>query len=269
MQRRAQVHALYDTANDTVELCVGDVINCSSYRYAQAWVVGPNFTLIRNPDIDGSGYLTIPRSVTCCFENAIAHYSIPHTPDNNVEIVLVLNPDDGGLVKIFGKAFPETYEIQFISSVLDESVFITDTDPVTGIEHTGGFDIETPYAEIIEYINDRRKTRSSFMIWYNDYSGTSQKLHLSRVKLPKSWRSESGSELLTDTLNFGIWYFQGPTSDYEHALDAVKTYFAEHNVQISIYEGKKYNHFVRAGGIIMTSSDPVAFAPNDIQEIPI
>ena len=111
MAKHAQIYALCDTSDDTVELCVGDVINCSSYRYTQAWIFGPNFTLIRNPDISGSGYLTIPRNVTCCFQDAIAHYADADSDDSD-DTVLVLNPDDGGLIRLFGQAFPDSYEIQ-------------------------------------------------------------------------------------------------------------------------------------------------------------
>lgn len=71
-------HALRDEEGNPVVLIHGDVVNFNTDRYKDAYFVLETYNgreWVRNPDLSGSGYLTVPNEITCDMEDAIAEYS--------------------------------------------------------------------------------------------------------------------------------------------------------------------------------------------------
>jgi hypothetical protein len=112
-----------------------------------------------------------------------------------------------------------------------------------------------------------RKTRASFMIWYNVYGEDVDAIRDVHVPLPESWRCEDGPELLGNTIAFAIQYFYGPREFYQIALDAVRTPYANYN--IGIREGKKDDHVIRVNDFSIVTAKPLAYAPTDFREVPL
>lgn len=58
-----------------ISLQTGDVINLGQDRQKYAYVFTSNGGFIKNPDESGSGYLTVPLSITKSMKDAVGHYS--------------------------------------------------------------------------------------------------------------------------------------------------------------------------------------------------
>lgn len=58
-----------------ISLQTGDIINLGQDRQKYAYVFTSDGGFIKNPDESGSGYLTVPLSITRSMKDAVGHYS--------------------------------------------------------------------------------------------------------------------------------------------------------------------------------------------------
>jgi hypothetical protein len=220
----------------------GDIVNFGDYRYVNAWLFGKDGLLVGNPDLSGSGYLTIPLEITKEFDNAMAHYAKVIDAIGE-DITMVLRPDDGWVVETFGKAFPESYEVTY--SGMDEGIYIKDG------KYSGEFHEGIPYDEIITYFADQREVHASFLAWYevtgkDNVKKLREHKESAKLTLPQSWVCDSGGGGGGSGKSHQILYFDGPKKYRKEALSAVKEYYDGYNLQISV--AKKDDHYIRARG---------------------
>jgi hypothetical protein len=90
---------------------IGDVMALSDYRQTHTFIIGPDYKPIMNPDLSGSGYLSIPLIVTKLFDNPITHYDQIIKDDDTSSISLVVLPNCSFIKEKYGRSFPEDWSI--------------------------------------------------------------------------------------------------------------------------------------------------------------
>ena len=105
---------LVDKDGKRVTLNHGDIVNFDiDNRFVAAYFVREyhsNGILVRdwilNPDISGSGYLTVPKEITSCMNDAIGEYSSIMSQLDNQFTAIYLAPDD-----VYLERYPELRKI--------------------------------------------------------------------------------------------------------------------------------------------------------------
>lgn len=84
----------------------GNIFNFGDYRDTQSVIVGPDLIPIMNPDLSGSGYLSIPYEITQHITNAVELYS-QYVEGGSIDV----RPDDKYIIEKYGVAMPSTWKI--------------------------------------------------------------------------------------------------------------------------------------------------------------
>ena len=240
-KRRAVVHNLYEGEGGQMQ--VGDVLLCGEYRHTQSWIVGEDYTLVRNPDYSNSGYLSIPLQITKLFDNAVEHYADIIEED---ETTLKLHGSNKWIVKEYGKTFPEEWKIYL--------TFYGSNDPESGpfINFGNGFKKRfgnESHEQIMEYHRSRNEVFTSFLGWYNiNGKEEVQAFHRftkeNKLVLPPCWDALEGSGGFGSNHTDMCISFCGPKKHLNRALQVVKEYYPA----IKIRMGEKDNYIVKASG---------------------
>lgn len=123
--------------------------------------------LLENEDTSGSGYLTIPLSISRLFPSVLQHYDSLLTNESSLVSSIQLPPTDAIFVEKFGSPLPENvlnrndiwYEYSPPETVLYVSV---------GKNEAHSFSIgETKTKDIVDYINVAKEKKCSFTVSYN------------------------------------------------------------------------------------------------------
>jgi hypothetical protein len=101
---------LRDENGTRVLLRHGDIVNFSDYRYVSAYFVrectqprlGQTRDWVRNPDVSGSGYLTVPKEITYVMDDAIMEYSEIMNKLDDDFTAIYLAPED-----VYLESYPE------------------------------------------------------------------------------------------------------------------------------------------------------------------
>ena len=99
----------------------GDLVSFSEYRDIKTFIIGKNGDLIKNNDIRGSGYLSIPFEITQYLDDALTKYSNSDLIISDIE----LRHDDKFIQETINSdniEIPSDWEISY--SPCDEEFFV-------------------------------------------------------------------------------------------------------------------------------------------------
>ncbi|CAF1528278.1 unnamed protein product [Rotaria sp. Silwood1] len=192
--------------------------------------------LRKNRDTSGSGYLTIPLSITRLFPSALTHYGSLLEAEPDLVAIIELAPTDGIFAEKFGSSLPEAIrnrnDILYLVNPMENTLYVS----INGND-SGGFPIdETTTEQIIEYINLANEKKAAFFIKC-EITGKEivDKWPQGSIKgLPVGWTCElngcfaSGSDFIK-----GTWKCQGPESKKEEAYKIVEKYYDGFDVHIT------------------------------------
>ena len=194
----------------------GDAIRYSSYRDTGTIFLGWDGELIPNPDLSGSGYLTIPLKVTKHFKNAVKYY---RRMLKQYGISIVLRGSDDWVVKKYGRRLPKGWRvIYYPDEEIEDQIYIKfDAD------RGAIFNLFATYDEIKSYYDKLDEPIVSYHLHLKtDDSKDWMRYEQSRdIKLPPTWRCRniaSGGYKVTSECH-------GPKSDRKAALAAIKEYY--------------------------------------------
>ncbi|CAF2260230.1 unnamed protein product [Rotaria magnacalcarata] len=206
----------------------GDMLSWSDYRSSNTYFVTGQRRLRKNRDTSGSGYLTIPLSITRLFPSALTHYGPFLEAEPDLVAIIELPPTDGIFAERFGSPLPETIcnrnDIQFLVNPMDNMLFVS----ING-EDSDGFPIDgTKTEEIIVYIGIANEKKSS------EPEKISKWPQVAPSSLPIGWTRKSCGCMVggADYIS-GTWKFEGPETKKDEAYKIVEKYYDEFDVQIN------------------------------------
>ncbi|CAF1302803.1 unnamed protein product [Rotaria sordida] len=192
----------------------GDVIAWSDYRADKTYFVDEQRHLLKNQDTSGSGYLTIPLSITRLFPSALKHYASLLGSQSNLVAEIELGPTDGIFVEKFGSPLPET-----IRNRNDISYMY---NPEEG----------TFYVTVVA-----NEKKAAFIVTFNIQGEETYKKWPGRLNsnlLPAGWSCEQHGSLSGGSHSSkGAWKLQGPEKSKEAALEIAKKYYDGFGVNIN------------------------------------
>ncbi|CAF1277809.1 unnamed protein product [Rotaria sordida] len=192
----------------------GDVIAWSDYRADKTYFVDEQRHLLKNQDTSGSGYLTIPLSITRLFPSALKHYASLLGSQSNLVAEIELGPTDGIFVEKFGSPLPET-----IRNRNDISYMY---NPEEG----------TFYVTVVS-----NEKKAAFIVTFNIQGEETYKKWPGRLNsnlLPSGWSCEQHGSLSGGSHSSkGAWKLQGPEKSKEAVLEIAKKYYDGFGVNIN------------------------------------
>lgn len=241
--------------SDDWEVKLGDVLSWSEGRPTETFLyvrhrsdrrltsrcfsVTEEKTLLKNPDTSGSGYLTIPLSITGHFPDALNYFSVVlDQVGRNYVSSIELGPGDAFFASNFSKtALPAAivnrkgvnYSFDPNDEVLHVS-FVSDRD------RSKEFPLKTTKTEeILRWIESENETQAKFTVSY-DFQGKDlcSKAPRGIIKgLPGGWQCEQEGSLMfgTDQIQ-GAWKCQGPEKSKANARKAIDKFYHGFNVEI-------------------------------------
>ena len=219
IDRYATDEAEYEALKIPTEAVPGDAIKYSSYRDTETRFLGWNGELIENPDLSGSGYLTIPLEVTKHFKNAVKYYRNILRGDT---ISIVLRRSDEWVVKKYGRRLPKGWTVTYWVHEIDIGQIYIEFDDGRG----ENFDLFATYEEIKSYYDklDEPRVRYSLYLNADDYKNWGRYEQSRDIKLPSSWKcTQNGSG--GGRAYKATYEFYGPKSDRKAALAAIREYY--------------------------------------------
>ncbi|CAF2895616.1 unnamed protein product [Rotaria sp. Silwood2] len=214
----------------------GDILSWSDYRSGNTYFITAQRRLRKNRDTSGSGYLTIPLSITRLFPSALTHYGSLLEAEPDLVAIIELSSTDGIFVEKFGSPLPETIrnrnDILYLVNPMENMLYVS----INGND-SGGFPIdETTTEQIVEYINLANEKKAAFLIKceITGKETVDKWPHDSIKNLPVGWTCElnggfaSGSDFIK-----GTWKCQGPESKKEDAYKIVEKYYEGFDVHIT------------------------------------
>ncbi|CAF1309711.1 unnamed protein product [Rotaria sordida] len=192
----------------------GDVIAWSDYRADKTYFVDEQRHLLKNQDTSGSGYLTVPLSITRLFPSALKHYASLLESQSNLVAEIELGPTDSIFVEKFGSPLPETIrnrnDISYMYNPEEGTFYVT----VVSNEKKAAF--------IVTFNIQGEET-------YKKWPG-----RLSSNLLPAGWSCEQHGSLSGGSHSSkGAWKLQGPEKSKEAALEIAKKYYDGFGVNIN------------------------------------
>lgn len=123
--------------------------------------------LHKNRDTSGSGYLTIPLSITRLFPSALTHYGAFLEAEPDLVALIELSSTDGIFVEKFGSPLPETIckrtDILYIVNPMEDMFYVS----ING-EDSDGFSIdETKTEDIVQYLDTIHEKKAAFLLKYD------------------------------------------------------------------------------------------------------
>lgn len=222
----------------------GDVLVLDGYRFSNALIVSSDgMSLVENPDLSGSGYLTIPESVTSSVcENGMEFYRNVWEDEKVNLVILSLIPNDKWVEDMFGVGVPFDHVDISISRGDIEAVYFH-----FGNEKTWECDF-----------NDTQTKDERHTLLSQAYSNSSLPQCTIKVQLSLSYDSSSASGVSFFQLRKGLnltkhspfhsfnvetggsrggssdysctYVLTGPHEHSQNVIDAVRTFFAAENI---------------------------------------
>ncbi|CAF0846011.1 unnamed protein product [Didymodactylos carnosus] len=228
----------------------GDVISWSYDRPTETYFVTKDGKFLKNPDLSGSGYLTIPLSITRDLTtNTLETYK--NVIEQLTELVILpieLNPEDEFFsAKFNGSKIPKAYikrnDIEYSYSPMEQQLTVQINK--NGKKFTNEFptDKEEKLNNIIKWIKSIDNSATNPLINlivkcnFNDKSECDkvQKYKcFGIIPLPKTWTCEQkggahfGQEQISAT-----YKCQGPLSSKQEAIKKIKNFYKDLKVDIT------------------------------------
>lgn len=188
-------------------------------------------TLLRNPDTSGSGYLTIPFSISSMYSDVIDHFlpvldQIGRQYVSSIEIA----PTDSFFMKNFSKELPTSIKnrtnITYSFNPYEEILCVTSaSNPNQSQDFSVG---NSTIDDIIQYISTMNETKTSFIVKFNfEGKETCSKVPRGIIGgLPTGWQcTQQGSLTFGDNKIQGEWKCEGPEKTQEKARKAVAKHY--------------------------------------------
>ncbi|CAF3807508.1 unnamed protein product [Rotaria sordida] len=215
----------------------GDVIAWSDYRADKTYFVDEQRHLLKNQDTSGSGYLTIPLSITRLFPSALKHYASLLGSQSNLVAEIELGPTDGIFVEKFGSPLPETIrnrnDISYMYNPEEGTFYVT-----VGKNEAHEFPLDgTKTKDIVDYVEVANEKKAAFIVTFNIQGEETYKKWPGRLNsnlLPAGWSCEQHGSLSGGSHSSkGAWKLQGPEKSKEAALEIAKKYYDGFGVNIN------------------------------------
>jgi hypothetical protein len=201
--------------------------------------VTPEQTLLKNPDTSGSGYLTIPLSITSQFTDAVNDYSaVLDAIGRNYVSSIELAPTDAFFASHFSKeplpaSIIKRNDLSYSFDPNDEILYVTLSSNSSQSQH---FPLDTTKMDdIVEWISSGNETKAKFTVKFNfEGKETCSKAPRGIVAgLPTGWQCEQqGSLMFSDNKIQGEWKCEGPVKTKENARKAIEKHYKGLNVEI-------------------------------------
>lgn len=191
---------------------------------------------MKNPDTSGSGYLTIPLSISSQYADAVTHYSaVLEAIGRSYVSSIELAPTDAFFANHFSKqALPASIvkrtDLSYSFDPNDEILYVT-LGPTT--QH---FPLDsTTTDQIVEWISVGNETKGTLNVTF-DFEGkeTCKKVPRGTITgLPTGWQCEQkGSLTFGESHIQGEWKCQGPEKSKSAAQKAIEKHYKGLTVQI-------------------------------------
>lgn len=196
-------------------------------------------TLLKNPDTSGSGYLTIPLSITEHFPDTLNYFSVVlDKVGRNYVTSIELSPTDSFFTSNFSKKpLPTTIinrkDLKFSFDPNEEILYVSfASDP----QRSKDFPLKTTATdEILRWIDAENETKGKLIVSYN-FQGKDlcSKVPRGIIKgLPSGWSCEQEGSLMFGTDHIqGAWKCQGPEKSETNARKAIDKFYRGFQVEI-------------------------------------
>ncbi|CAF3813492.1 unnamed protein product [Rotaria magnacalcarata] len=225
--------------SDDWDVKPGDVFSWSEGRPTETFFVTSERTLLKNPDTSGSGYLTIPLSITCQFSDAIDYFSsVLDSIGRNYVSSIELAPTDLFFLKKFSKqqlpiSIKNRTDVTYSFDPNDEILYVTITSNPSRGQH---FPLDTTKTDdILQWLSTSDETKTEFIVKY-DFEGKNTCAKVPRgiiIGLPRGWQCEQhGSVMFSDSKIQGEWKCTGPEKTKKKASEAINKHYKGLNIEI-------------------------------------
>ena len=196
-------------------------------------------TLLKNPDTSGSGYLTIPLSITSQYPNAVDYFSaVLDGVGRSYVSSIELTPTDSFFASHFSKkplptSIEKRTDISFSFDPNDEILYLTFA---SNPKESKDFALNnTTTEDIIQWISSENESKNQLIVKFN-FQGkeTCSKVPRGLVSgLPTGWKcQQQGSLMIGDDQIQGEWKCEGPEKTKEKARKAIETHYKGLSVEI-------------------------------------
>ncbi|CAF1293283.1 unnamed protein product [Rotaria sp. Silwood1] len=219
----------------------GDIIAWSDYRAANTYFVDEQRHLLENHDTSGSGYLTIPLSITRLFPSALKHYASLLEKESYIVAEIELGPTDGIFVEKFGSPLPEMIrnrnDISYTVNPEESTFYVT-----VGKNKAHEFPLDgTKTKDIVDYIEVANEKKAAFIVTYDIQGEEAYKKWPGRLGtslLPAGWSCDQhGSSSGGQHHIKGAWKLQGP----EKTKEAVDNHIENSDSELETQNHHQYS----------------------------
>lgn len=194
---------------------------------------------MKNPDKSGSGYLTIPLSITSQFSDALDHFStVLDSIGRDYVTCVELVPTDSFFVKNFSQqelptSIKNRTDLSYSFDPTENNLYVTvESSP----EQSQHFSLETSKADdIIQWISSTNEPKSELSVKYN-FQGKETCKKVPRgiiLGLPTGWQCEQhGTSMFSENKIQGEWKCKGPQQTKEKARKAIEKHYKGLNIEI-------------------------------------
>jgi len=196
-------------------------------------------TLLKNPDTSGSGYLTIPLSITSQFSDALDHFSsVLDGVGRNYVTSIELSPTDSFFAAHFSKkslpaSIKNRNDLSYSFDPNEEILYVTLASNPNQSQH---FPLNTTKTDdIIQWISTGNEDKAKFTVKFNfEGKETCSKVPRGIIAgLPAGWQCEQqGSLMFSENKIQGEWKCEGSEKTKEKARKAIEKHYKGLNVEI-------------------------------------
>ncbi len=219
--------------------CKFNLKNPFNYNYFFPCSVTTEGTLLKNPDKSGSGYLTIPLSITSQYSDALDHFSsVLDGVGRNYVSTVELAPTDAFFAAHFSKqslpaAIKKRNDILYSFDPNEEMLYVTLGSNPKESQH---FPLDTAKIDdIVQWISSGNSTKGKLTVKFN-FEGKATCTKVPRgiiAGLPAGWQCEQqGSLMFGENKIQGEWKCEGPEKTKEKAQKAIEKHYKGLNVEI-------------------------------------
>lgn len=195
--------------------------------------------MLKNPDTSGSGYLTVPLSVTSHFPDALKYFSsVLDQVGRDYVSSIELSPTDAFFAANFSKnplpkSITNRKDVQYSFDPNDELLHVTLTSDG---QRSEAFSLQTAKTEdILQWIESAKEAKAQYTVSYNfQGTGLCSKVPRGPIKgLPSGWQCEQEGSLMFGTDHIqGAWKCQGPEKSKDNARKAIEKFYQGFDVEI-------------------------------------
>ena len=213
--------------------------NVSNFDLFFFFSVTNDQTLLKNPDTSGSGYLTIPLSISEHFPDALNYFSnVLDKIGRNYVTSIELSPTDSFFTSNFSKkSFPTSIlNRKDIHYSFDPNEEVLHVSFASNPERSKEFPLKTTKTdEILQWIDEENEIQTKFIVSFH-FQGKDlcKKAPRGIVKgLPSGWTCEQeGSMTIGSDQIQGSWKCHGPEKSKVNARKAIDKFYRGFQVEI-------------------------------------